>query len=694
MSVPSLRFDRRSETMPRWAILERDYLKLASTAPEVLKDYLTEDGELLWPDCVRDFQTFAYGNVDNVFEGFQSFPLLYLVGGDEKLLAYSKRQYSAFVRQFSTRKKIGVGIAQEEAAAVGRDTLLVDGMFPELDWMHIGEANLFLYHLLLADPTDPVSREALMKCAVYCFDENPAGYERNYDPEYKVFKCPYFGANGPAYERFRQPYRLSRWMDFYGLPFYDVPGVNTYYDLAKEECAVAMGKVYEERLSRCDTITNLLSTSLAVNAYMISGDAHYRDFVLDYVGAWRKRGEGWPIMPDNAGPHGIVGETMGGRFYGSHYGYTLPHGYYFIEDALIVGGENERFFTRSNDSLGWARDLYNTLVDRYGIPAEGGGMYIPLKRADEGAELEFVGDPRMPHTSRELKHDPDPRHVRFEQVDGWYEFGYPEQSHWGHIYAASHSHEDAARMEQILSPEKLRISYGNIQFSFKYKGGQHGAYTMYLEGKYPTYPEDIMSHSIDQFYHQVADLETEKKGITGGFGYQPDNKEEWQILKEVTAELNAKTGLNFSESTVHAYYQQFLLKRTPLSLEGMLQLTMGAMFPVYNGGLIQAQVRYFDPANNRPGLPEGVAALVSSITDEGITLTLANTDLFTARTLIMQGGAYGEHDLLSITVNGETTEVGGRWAEITIGAGCVVEMTIAMKRYANEPSLEEPVNRA
>ena len=507
-----------------------------------------------------------------------------------------------------------------------------------------------------------------------------------------MFRSGYFGVNGPAYDRFKRPYILSHWMDPYGLPFYDVEGVHTYWDLATEEGAAAMGKAFDERLSHCDTITSLLSTSLAVNAYMVSGEPEYKDFVLDYVGAWRERGEGYEYMPDNAGPNGIVGETLGGRWYGSHYGYTLPHGYWFVEDALIVGGENERFFTGNKDSLGWARKLYNTLIEKYAVARPDGGVDIPLKHADEGSDIEYVGRKNAPHVSLELKFDQDPRHVHYEQVDGWYEFGPPHASHWGHIYADSRSKEDAAQIERILTPEKLKISNKNI--SAKYKGGQDGAYVQYLEGKYPTYPEEIMTHAINLFYRQAKILEDEKNGVSAGFGYEPDNEYEWKILKEMTEEINKRHGIHFDQTVMHSYFQTFLLYRTPLSMECLLNLAMGAMTPVYNGGMIHAQLRYFDPEANRPGLTDGIAALVSSISDEGITVTFANTDPFAAHKIILQGGAYGEHELVSITCDGQTQEVGGKWAELTVGAGSVVEMQIAMKHYAYEPSLEEPITRS
>lgn len=690
MKIPAFRFDKRPDAMPRWATLERDYLRLASTAPEMLKDYLTEDGEIIWPDCAPGFQTFAYGNVDNVFEGFQSFPLLYLLGGDASLLDYSKKEYAAFVRQFSSKVKTRNNLAtpDEVPEANDRNTMLVDGIFPDLDWMHTGEASMFLYHLLLADPKDENSRKALLTLAQYHFGENPAGFERNYDPVNRVFKSGYFGANGPAWSRFGKPIMHSHWMDFYGLAFYDVPGVTTYLDLDDPEKAAIYGEIYGRRLSHCDTVTNMMSTSAAVNAYMLTGDESYRKFVIDYVRGWRERRGTYEVMPDNAGPHGIVGETLGGRFYGSHYGWTHPHGYYFVEDALIVGGENERLLTGRADALDWARELYNTLIDRYGIPREGGGVLFPQKHADEDSVIEFIGNEKTPMTRPDRVTDA-PGLVRYKQVNGWYEYGAPEASHWGHIYAASNSEADIDRIEQIMPPEKLKVSMKNL--AKKYKGGQHLGFARYLAGRYPEYPEDILAHSIDVFYKQAAELDREKSGASAGLGYEPDGEGEWQLLRDITAEVREKTGIPFDESIIHSYYQTFLLYRTPLSVEGLLNLTMGAMAPVYNGGMIQAQLRYFDADANRPGLPEGVSALISAIRDDGITLTLANTDPYYAHTLIMQGGAYGEHRLDSVTVDGETSEIGDKWATVTLAPGAVQTMDIAMTRFANAPSLEEPI---
>ena len=57
------------------------------------------------------------------------------------------------------------------------------------------------------------------------------------------------------------------------------------------------------------------------------------------------------------------------------------------------------------------------------------------------------------------------------------------------------------------------------------------------------------------------------------------------------------------------------------------------------------QVRHFDPARGRSGLPEDVAALVKRIAKAEVTRTLINTNLLQARTVVVQTGAYAEHDI-------------------------------------------------
>ncbi len=62
----------------------------------------------------------------------------------------------------------------------------------------------------------------------------------------------------------------------------------------------------------------------------------------------------------------------------------------------------------------------------------------------------------------------------------------------------------------------------------------------------------------------------------------------------------------------------------PATVGNLVRLMLGGLPPKHQGEVLQARVRYFDPIKRRPGLPEDVAALVDSLTDDSTSLTLAN----------------------------------------------------------------------
>ena len=68
---------------------------------------------------------------------------------------------------------------------------------------------------------------------------------------------------------------------------------------------------------------------------------------------------------------------------------------------------------------------------------------------------------------------------------------------------------------------------------------------------------------------------------------------------------------------------------------------------------LHCRLRYFDPERRRAGLPEDVAALVERMTEDEVTVTLVNLDPVEARTVIVQGGAYAEHQIERVRREGE-----------------------------------------
>ena len=58
-----------------------------------------------------------------------------------------------------------------------------------------------------------------------------------------------------------------------------------------------------------------------------------------------------------------------------------------------------------------------------------------------------------------------------------------------------------------------------------------------------------------------------------------------------------------------------MLDSNPAATDALVRLMLGALVPGREGGLLNARLRYFDPARQRAGVPEDVAALVSALGD-------------------------------------------------------------------------------
>ena len=139
-----------------------------------------------------------------------------------------------------------------------------------------------------------------------------------------------------------------------------------------------------------------------------------------------------------------------------------------------------------------------------------------------------------------------------------------------------------------------------------------------------------------------------------------------------------------------AYFQ----RRNPVTCEGLVQLTMGAPLPHYNGGLLVARLRYFNAEKKRPGLPLDVSALVSKLTDEKVELQLVNLNNSEARELIIQAGAMGEHEFTKVICksNSESkiVEVDEKYLNVHLPPYTTINLELYMRRYANNPSYELP----
>jgi hypothetical protein len=133
-----------------------------------------------------------------------------------------------------------------------------------------------------------------------------------------------------------------------------------------------------------------------------------------------------------------------------------------------------------------------------------------------------------------------------------------------------------------------------------------------------------------------------------------------------------------------------MLDYNPAATEALVRLMLGALVPGREGGLLNARLRYFDPVRKRAGVPEDVAALVSGLGDRRTVVTLVNLNPTIARTVVVQAGAYGEHRMESVAVNGRTTQVRARDVTVRLAPGAGATLTLEMRRYANTPTVAFP----
>lgn len=130
------------------------------------------------------------------------------------------------------------------------------------------------------------------------------------------------------------------------------------------------------------------------------------------------------------------------------------------------------------------------------------------------------------------------------------------------------------------------------------------------------------------------------------------------------------------------------------SVASLHNLMLGANDPGSGGNVVHAQLRYFDAGERRPGLPRGLGALVEEIGPGGVTVVLVNTNPVEGREIVVQTGAYAEHDAVAVTVDGKRIEVGDSKFTVRLDAGAGSRLSIQMKRYVNQPTFAFPWDRS
>ena len=509
-----------AQTPPKWALLQRQLFDaIEDAAPQALERYTHPDGRLLWPPS-PDFQ--SIDALDDCYESFHNWPLFYLLGGSDRFLADAQREFDVINEQMSQH---GTGHGYP---------MVVREYQPGYDWFHQGEGNYLFYMLCMADPTNGANIERAQRFAGLFLGEDPEA--PNYDPEHRIIRCARNGSKGPAYWAFEEgphwPY------EGYNLPFYDVPGCTNHEVVrGSPELAERLGQAMRDRMGRGDAVVNLLATTLGANAYLLTADGKYRDWVLEYTEAWMERADAnGGIVPDNVGLSGVVGEHTNGKWYGSSYGWAWPHGWHSVGQAVGVAAQNCALLTRRLEYMDFPRSQIDVLISR-GIERDD-QLYVPHKYDDPGLvdyELgEWMWYPIRKEDGTTL------------QQDGWFEFMPMYPSDIAHLWCMSMARSDSQRFEQTRKRSGDPFAVNSWHHT-KDQGGHDWGWMAYLHGEFPEYPERILEHNLAQVQARL-DFMAQDEQDPATYG--------------------------------DAYFQQ----RNPVTCEGLVQLTLGAPLPPLQRG--------------------------------------------------------------------------------------------------------------
>jgi hypothetical protein len=628
MSLPVITASVPLLEPPGWAIAQRELFDLLDTAWRRFEgDFTDGDGRLRYRGrlSTRD-------GVDDFYETFFNWPQLYLLGGADDLLPAAERHWEGVTRQLT---ELG---------------MLHDEYERGYDWFHQSESLLLLYFLCLAAP-DRWTGRAVRFAELYV---DPA--HGNYDPEHRIICRPHNGSDprrvglfdGEAY-----PW-LPQEAELYGFPLDWIPHAGGPDP--------RLGAEMRRRMGVGDTAVNLAATSLVRNALLLTGDSRYRDWIAEYVGAWRERAAAnRGVIPDNVAPDGTVGGLLEGRWYGGHYGWSWPHGWYAIGPAATAAALAAAATTGDESFVDMVRPALDEIISY--------GKFMAFTEADSSLPSRWAAQLAQDVHTPTL-------HVPFRYADrGWFDYNPMLMAVPMALWHHSAWRTDRERIERLRAASGY--DWRTVRaFRGKEEAGHEEPWFAFLAGDNPGYPERILAAAQAQVRHRLTRMERYRDR-------------------------------DVAEADIHVWQQS-----NPVVTEALVQLTWGGPQVGYNGGLQQARVRYYDAQARRPGLPPAVAALVSSIDPQATTLDLVNLDPLAGRAVIVQAGAFAEDTIRAVrhtecadgswigdlydyghgqpAVTSLSTVVNGPWLRVELPRSTRVRLTLRLDLRSRTGSYSTP----
>ena len=579
----------KAMTAPAWAAAEREMLQAAADGARAWVDrYVRPDGSVNVPERwgVTD-------GPDDIMETVRGWPLVYAMGAPESVADAYEKVWEGHLRQFSRARIPTVELA--------KDGIFVKEFPPSFDWEHTGEGLQAFYWHALGRPNDATSLVRVRRFAGFYLNEDPAA--PNYDPKLKIIKSLFNGSKGA------------------------VTRPVTPVDWDGDEDPKRAERFRISSNIRGDHPLNLLATTLATQAYLLTHEAKYKNWALEYVDAWRDRAAAnGGNFPSNIGLDGKIGGEWGGRWYGGIFGWNSPDDglrNYVLRGIPAAFGQAAMLSRDAAYIAPVRRQVDNIFA---AARTENGRMLLP----------HYYGEPPRSGSGQA----PRPGSGQAGAKVGWY--GYREGEFYPTGALGNLSETTIELYLWSLNPADLKRILPNPPDRRSVQG-----WIEFLQGNRPAYPLEALQ----------ADAQEVRRA----------------------AERTAKKASGFGAS--------------PVAFESLANLTLGAANLYGSGDVLRSQVRYFDPERRRAGLSEDVAALVEKIESDSVTVTLVNTSRTTSRRIIVQMGAYGEHQATAVQTSDRTITVNAPSFEVQLAPGAGERIAIGVRRLANDPTLRFPWER-
>tara|TARA_B100001123_G_scaffold353704_1_gene405819 strand:- start:112 stop:1851 length:1740 start_codon:yes stop_codon:yes gene_type:complete len=288
-------------TPPEWALLQRALIDAQSEAIVAFYEkYFDERGYL---QCVPRWG--GNDGPDDAAENMLNWTLLHALGAPDHVLDLYKIAWDGHLKQYTEAKTVDVEL--------GREGMYYKEFPTMFDWFHHGEWLSAFVLQGLTDPDDEVYHARTRRFAGFYNGEDVQAL--NYDRDHRIIRSMFNGSRGPLL-------RKATALDWAGDPIEIEGRFRPGHGEATFEQMLDHFKGYTDVVG--DHPLNLGSTTLGFNAYALTGEAKYRDWVLEYVDAWLERTEANEgIVPSNIGLDGTIGGETDGKWYGGCYGWAF-----------------------------------------------------------------------------------------------------------------------------------------------------------------------------------------------------------------------------------------------------------------------------------------------------------------------------------------------------------------------------------